>query len=110
MRGSGGQLANDFGSREKGDFGPRQASDGAAIIARAPPLHEFEPGSGEKRRRILLQPPLRGNGDDQRRFGLPIRAHEAAPARRGAPRRSTQIAAPTAGMSNGAPKRLARPS
>ena len=105
MRGSCGQLPHDFGSREKGDLDARQIGDRAAIIARAPPLREFEPGAGEKRRRVLLQPPLGGNRDNERRRRF-LRAHEAAPAAR----RSIQIAAPTAGISAGAPRRLANPS
>ena len=109
MRGAGGELADDLGRREKGDLDARQPGDGAAIVARAAPLHEFEPGAGEERRGVLLQPPLRGHGEDQRRLAVSfgLGGHARSPA---IGRRSIQIAAPTAGMSLAAPSRRARPS
>ena len=51
MRRAGGELADDLGGREKGHFDAGQIGDRAAIVARAAPLHEFEPGAGEERRR-----------------------------------------------------------
>ena len=89
MRGAGGELADDFGRREKRDLDAGEAGDRAAIIARAAPLHEFEARAGEEGGGVLLQPPLRGNREDQRGG----RGHLSAP---GAA--IDKIAAPTAGM------------
>ena len=45
MRGSSRKLADDFGRRDVGDLDARQPGDCAAIVARPPPLHEFEAGA-----------------------------------------------------------------
>ena len=103
MRRAARELADDFRGREIGHFHAGQVDDRAAIVARAAPLHEFQPCPGEERGRVLLQPALRGDGEDER--GLD--RHRGSPA---SGKRSTQIAAPTAGRSLIAPMRRARPS
>ncbi len=109
MRGSRGKLADDLGRRDIGDLDARQPGDGAAIVARAPPLHELEPGASEESVGCLLQSPLGGNGEDERSLGAVagMGAHQ-----RSSPfvSRSRLIAAPTAGMSSFAPRRRASPS
>src|ERR1700692_4445285 len=45
----------DLARRDIGDLDARQPGDGAAIVARSPPLDEFEPGAGEERGGGLLQ-------------------------------------------------------
>ena len=109
MRRAGGELADDLGRGDIGDLDARQAGDRAAIVARAAPLHELEPGAGEERRGAFLQPPLRGDGEDERAFGaVPEgRRHQRSPPFAS---RSSEIAAPTAGMSSVAPRRRASPS
>ena len=77
MRGSRGKLADDLGRRDIGDLDARQPGDRAAIVARAPPLHEFEPGAREERRGRLLQSPLGGDGEDERRLGAVARRPSA---------------------------------
>ena len=109
MRGSRGKLADDLGRRDIGDLDARQPGDGAAIVARAPPLHEFEPGASEESVGCLLQSPLGGDGENERALGAVagMGGHQ-----RSLPfmSRSRLIAAPTAGMSSFAPRRLASPS
>src|ERR1700722_12777626 len=109
MRGSGGKLADDLRRREISDLDARQPGDRAAIVARAPPLHELEPGAGEESVGCLLQSPLRGDGEDEwaLRAVAGMGAHQ-----RFSPfmSRSRVIAAPTAGMSSLAPRRLASPA
>src|SRR5580700_2704012 len=106
MRGPSGKLANDLGRRDIGDLDARQPGDCAPIVARAPPLDEFEPGASEERRGRLLQSPLGRNGENERPFGA-IAGHQRSPPFMS---RSRVIAAPTAGMSSFAPRRLASPS
>ena len=65
---AGGELADDLGRRDIGDLDSRQAGDRAAIVAGAAPLGELEAGAGEERRGSLLQSPLGGDGEDERRF------------------------------------------
>ena len=107
MRGSGGKLADDLGRRDIGDFDARQPGDRAAIVARPPPLHEFEPGAGEESVGRLLQSPLGGDREDERALRAIARGHQRSPPFMS---RSRLIAAPTAGMSSLAPRRRARPS
>ena len=97
------ELPDDLGGGEERDFGARQIGDRAAIIARAAPLHEFKPGSGEEFGGVFLQPPLRRDGENERRLGV----HFVSPL---SGRRSIQIAAPMAGMSSAAPSLRASPS
>ena len=106
---AGGELADDLGRRDIGDLDPRQTGDRAAIVAGAAPLGELEAGAGEERRRSLLQSPLGGDGEDERRFSAVARigAHQRSPPFAS---RSSVIAAPTAGMSAPAPSRRASPS
>ena len=107
MRGSSRKLADDLGRRDIGDFDARQPGDGAAIVARAATLHEFKPGASEERGGRLLQSPLGGDGEDERPFGAIAGGHQRSPPFMS---RSRVIAAPTAGMSSFAPRRLASPS
>ena len=69
MRRAGGELADDLGRGDIGDLDARQASDRAAIVARAASLHEFKPSPGEERRGSLLQSPLGGDRQHERTFG-----------------------------------------
>ena len=71
MGGAGGELADDLGGRKKGDLDAGQTGDGAAIVARAAPLHEFETGAGEKGRGVFLQPALRGDRQNEGRLWQP---------------------------------------
>src|SRR5580704_7655472 len=109
MRGSSGKLADDLGRRDIGDLDARQPGDCAAIVARAATLHEFEPGASEENVGCLLQSPLGGNGENERPFGAIawMGGHQRSPPFMS---RSRVIAAPTAGMSSFAPRRLASPS
>ena len=109
MRGSSGKLADDLGRRDIGDLDARQPGDGAAIVARSPPLHEFEPGAGEESLGCLLQSPLGRNSENERPFSAiaGMGGHQRSPPFMS---RSRVIAAPTAGMSSFAPRRLASPS
>ena len=85
-----GQVSDDFGRREKGDFHTGQLRQRAAIVARAACLHHVQPGAGEKVTGIFLQPALGGHSEDE---GGAV-AHAARSGRR-----SIQMAAPTAGIS-----------
>ena len=115
MDGAGGELADDLGSREIGDFDARQVGDGAAIVARAASLHELQAGAGEERRGVFLQPPLGRHGEDERRLcravdlggAFSLGGHARSPE---VGKRSIHTAAPTAGTSLAAPSRRARPS
>ena len=60
------ELADDLRGREKRDFDAGQIGDGAAIVARAAALDEFQSGAGEERGGVLLQPALRGHGENER--------------------------------------------
>ena len=106
MRRAGGELADDLGGREKRDLDARQIGDRAAIVARAASLHEFEPGAGEERGRVLLQPPLRGNREDERRVA--VRRSFAAPPRAASGRPRSPRRPPAVSLA--APSRRARPS
>ena len=98
MRRAGGELADDLGRRQKGDLDVRQTGDGAAIVARAAPLDEARGPRGRK------TPPCSPAGAPWRarrgRAALSviagIGAHQRSPPFAS---RSSQIAAPTAGMS-----------
>ena len=79
MRGPRGELADDLGRRDIGDLDPRQPGDGAAIVARASPLHEFEPGASEESVGRLLQSPLGGNREDERALGAVASGHQRSP-------------------------------
>ena len=104
-----GELADDLGRRDIGDLDPGQAGDRAAIVAGAAALDKLKAGAGEERRRGLLQSPLGGDGEDERRLSAVAGpgAHQ-----RFSPfaSRSRVIAAPTAGMSSALPRRRASPS
>jgi len=95
------KLRGDFRRRKVGDFHAVEAGDGAAIVAGTARLDEFEAGTGEKTLPVLLQAPLRGHGEDQRR------AHAGAP---NAESSSIDAAKPTAGMGSRAPSRVNNPS
>ena len=72
--------------------GGRSAGERAAIIARAAPLHHVEAGAGEEGVGVFLQATLGGHRQNE------LAGHAASPSR------STQIEAPTAGMSRAAPR------
>ena len=94
MRRAAGQLADDLGGREEGDLDVGHAGERAAIIAGAAGLGEDEAGAGEERGGVLLQAPLGGNGQDERRIG-----HQGLPTMR-----SSQKEQPTAGIGASAPR------
>ncbi len=94
------ELGGDLGGRQIGDLDAVEAGNGAAVIARAAGLDEFEPGPGEKVFRILLQPAFGRHGEDEWRI------HDAPPAARS----SIDAAKPTAGIGAFAPSRVSKPS
>ena len=106
---AGGELADDLGARDIGDLDSGKTAEGAAIVARAAPLDEFEAGAGEKGGRAFLQPALRGDRQNEGRLGgsLGVERHQSLPP---FGNRSIAMAAPTAGMSWAEPRRFASPS
>ena len=98
MRRPRGQLPDDLGRGQEGDLHPVEPRDGAAIIAHAAPLHDLQPRAREIFVGVFLQAPLRGHGNGER--------HGAA----STVSRSSQIAAPTAGVACEAPSLRASPS
>jgi hypothetical protein len=109
MRLAARQPRGDFRRRQKRRLDMIEPGDGPAIIARAAPLLQLQPGPREKGEGVLLQPALGRHGDDQAVLQpvLALRpwrpqcldiAHAASPERR-----SIEMAAPTAGMSRAAP-------
>ena len=101
MRIAFGQLGRDLGDRQKGDLERLEAGQPAAVVARAAGLHQRHAGAGEEGRGVFLQPSLRGHGEHE---GLVAVRHAFAPAPSS---RSTQMAAPTAGMGFGLPSACA---
>ncbi len=95
------QLRRDFRCGQISDLDAVDAGNGAAIIARAARLDEFEPRAREEGFGVLLQPAFRRHGEDERR------AHGAPPH---AASRSIQAAKPTAGIGSAAPSRVSKPS
>ena len=93
MGGAGGEVLDDFGRRQKGDFDIFDARQDAAIVAGAASRRHGQAGAGEKGVGVFLQPALGRNGQNE--FA---RSSHCAPFSR-----SIQIAAPTAGMSALAP-------
>ena len=67
MHGALAELLGDLGRRQIGHLDAVEARDGAAIVAGAARLDEFEPGAGEKAFGVLLQPALRRHGENERR-------------------------------------------
>ena len=109
VNGARGKLRRDLTRREERDLDIVEAFQGAAIIAYAAPAHDVETGAREKCVGIVLQPPLRGHGKDQRRARTVAAVHCSSPVS-GPLRRSSQMAAPTAGMSSDAPSKRSRRS
>ena len=60
------ELRGDFGGGQIGDLDAVEACDGAAIVAGAARLDEFEAGAGEEAFGVLLQPALRRHGENER--------------------------------------------
>ncbi len=105
MHGALGKLGGDFARREIGDFHAVEAGNGAAIVAGAARLDQFQPGAREESLGVLLQASLRRHGKDERR------AHAAAPALPAhAASSSIEAANPTAGIGAGAPSLVSKPS
>ena len=59
------ELRGDFRRREIGDLDAVKAGDGAAIVARAARLDEFEPGAREKGLGVFLQAAFRRHRKDE---------------------------------------------
>src|SRR5262245_53491100 len=99
------ELRRDFRRRQVGDLNAGEAGNGAAIVASAARLHEFEPGAREERLGVLLQAAFRGNGEDEGRAHgvLPSPSAHAASS-------SIEAAKPTAAIGSEAPSRVSKPS
>ena len=61
------QRLGDVGGREQADLGARQAGERGAVAARAARHLKAETGVGQPGLDLLLQAPLGGDGEDQRR-------------------------------------------
>ncbi len=96
------ELLGDFRGREVSDLDAVEALDGAAIVARAARLDQFEPGAREEGFSVLLQAAFRRHGKKERRV-----AHDAPPQ---AASSSIEAAKPTAGIGEGDPSRVSSPS
>ena len=96
------EPAGDFGSREIADLRAVEPGDGAAIVAGAATLRQFESGAGEEGVGVFLQPAFGGCRDDE--FLCHAAPPDTASVAREAPcSLSIHMAAPTAGMSAVAP-------
>ena len=95
---------------EIGDLDIVEPADGTAIIAGAARFCQSKSGTGEEGFRVLLQPALGGNGENE------WRRHDAPPFRPAfglrptCVRVSTQIENPTAGIGVAAPSWVINPS
>ncbi len=94
------ELSGDLAGREIGDLDIVETGNGAAIFAGAARLGQRQVGLREEGLGVFLQPPLGGDGDDERR------AHDALPCESA----SIQIENPTAGIGVCAPSRVSSPS
>ena len=103
MHAAARELCCDLARREISDLDIVEAGDGAAIVAGAAGLRQGQPGAGEERFGVFLQPALGGDGDDERR------GHDAISV---APPESpsTQTEKPTAGIGAGEPSWVISPS
>jgi len=66
------QLPGDLGRRKIRHLDVLQPGDGAAIVARAARLDEWQPGTGEERFGVLLQAALGRHCNDERRAHAPL--------------------------------------
>ena len=98
------ELMHDLGRGEEHDLDAGKALERAAIATLMAGLAQSEAGMREAFGRLVLEPPLGGNGDAETSLG-----HQRAPPT-AASRRSVWMAEPMAGTSRGAPSRVSRPS
>src|SRR5262249_60172867 len=68
------ELLGDFRCRKICNLDTVESGNGAAIVARAARLDELQPGTGEEVLRVLLQPALGGDSENE------PPAHDAPPA------------------------------
>ena len=76
MHGARRELLGDLGRGEERDLDAIEPRDGAAIVAHAAWLDQFEPGAGEEALGVFLQPALGGHRDNECAHGRP---HDALP-------------------------------
>ena len=110
MRASARELRRDLGGRKEKDFDIFDAFESASIIAQPPLPGEAQARPREESVRSLLQPALRGNGDDEPAHCAPAALGPATRPFAGSAMRSSQIEQPTAGTSRVAPRRPSKPS
>src|SRR5436190_1774512 len=101
MHGPLRESVHDLRGGEISNTDARNIRDAATIVAGSSRLDQIETGAREECLRILLQPPLGGDGNDE------LLGH-ATPRTRAS--RSTQTAKPTAGIARALPSRVSRPS
>ena len=109
MHGAGRELLGDLGGRQERDLDAVEPRDGAAIVAHAARLDQFEPGAGEEALGVFLQPALGGHRENERRSWAPHDALPRAPAPSAASR-SIHTARPTAGTGRALPSRVSSAS
>ena len=102
MHGALAELLGDLGRRQISHLDAVEAGDGAAIVAGAARLDQFEAGAGKKASAFCCSRPFDGTA---RRSGA--RVHAAPPH---AVSSSIEAAKPTAGIGARAPSRVSRPS
>ena len=98
------EIRRDFARREIGDLDIVEAGNGAAVVARAAGFRQHQAGAGEEGLGIFLQPPLGGDGENERD------AHALPPFLPALTSASTQIEKPTAGIGSREPSCVISPS